>query len=334
MKTNGFQVLFDHVQVQLFSFYCTMNRVSCIDIGTNTALLLIADLDPQKETILPLVHRQTIVRLGKNVDAGKIIDQAALHRLITCLREYCRLSVEYGSENIIAAGTSALRDATNREEVISEVKRETGITLKCISGEEEAKLTFFGAIAGMQGIPEPFTVLDIGGGSSEISMGTLTNVTESRSINIGSVRLTERFFTTLPPPRQEIEAAKAEIDRLLTSNILPFFAARERVYGVAGTVTTIAQVSQSLKEFDALKVHNYPLSFHEVDCFLEKLKVSNLEEIIALGIPEGRADVITMGTMILRQFMRLLGTGEIRVSIQGLRFGLAQQELLRLQQGA
>ncbi|MEI6652808.1 MAG: Ppx/GppA family phosphatase, partial [Chlorobiaceae bacterium] len=95
--------------------------------------------------------------------------------------------------------------------------------------------------------------------------------------------------------------------------------------------TTIAQVSQGLKHFDALKVHNYPLQYQDVHTFLEKLTVSTLEEIIELGIPDGRADVITMGTLILHQFMRLLGVGEIRVSIQGLRFGLAQKELLRLQ---
>jgi exopolyphosphatase / guanosine-5'-triphosphate,3'-diphosphate pyrophosphatase len=308
-----------------------MERVSCIDIGTNTALLLIADLEPQSGTILPVTHRQTIVRLGKNVDAEKIIDQAALQRLVSCLKEYRQLSLEHGCEKIIAAGTSALRDALNREEVISAVEGETGITLQCISGEEEAKLTFFGAVAGLSEIPEPFTVIDIGGGSSEISMGTLSGVQESVSLNIGSVRLTERFCSTQPPAGKEIAAAKAEIDRLLTSNILPFFAARENVFGVAGTLTTIAQVSQGLKEFDALKVHNYLLTYHEVDSLFEKLKVKTLKEIIELGIAEGRADVITMGTLILRQFMRLLGIGAIRVSIQGLRFGLAQEELLRLQ---
>jgi exopolyphosphatase/guanosine-5'-triphosphate,3'-diphosphate pyrophosphatase len=309
-----------------------MERVSCIDIGTNTALLLIADLNPENGTILPVDHRQTIIRLGKNVDAGKNIDHAALDRLISCLKEYRQLSHEQGCRTIIAAGTSALRDAANRAEIISEVARQTGISLKCISGEEEAKLTFFGAVAGMKEVPELFTVIDIGGGSTEISMGSLSGVQESVSLNIGSVRLTERFFTTLPPPETEVASAKAEIDRLLTSAILPFFAAREYVFGVAGTLTTIAQVSQGLKAFDAMKVHNYPLSYHEVASLLEQLKVKTHEEIIAFGIPEGRADVITMGTLILHQFMRLLGVAEIRVSIQGLRFGLAQQELQRLQE--
>ncbi|MEI7787995.1 MAG: Ppx/GppA phosphatase family protein [Chlorobiaceae bacterium] len=308
-----------------------MKRVSCIDIGTNTALLLIADLEPESGTINPVYHQQTIVRLGKNVDAEKIIDPSALQRLIACLSEYRQISDEHNAEEIIAAGTSALRDAQNHLEVISEVAQKTGITIRCIAGHEEAELTFFGAVAGMSNIPDLFTVIDIGGGSTEISIGSGAALEESVSLNIGSVRLTERFFTTLPPPQHEVDAAKKHINDLLASSLLPFFAAREHIYGVAGTLTTIAQVSQGLKHFDALKVHNYPLSFHEVRAFLEHLKKSNLEQIIQLGIPDGRADVITMGTLILHQFMRLLGVAEIRVSIQGLRFGIAQQELLRLQ---
>jgi len=309
-----------------------MTRVSCIDIGTNTALLLIADLDPGSGTIHSVFHKQTIVRLGKNVDAEKIIDHEAIRRLISCLIDYQRLSIEHGSVNIIAAGTSALRDAQNRAEVIGEIETATGIAVQCLSGKEEAELTFFGAVAGMTDIAEPFTVIDIGGGSTEISMGSLCAVTESVSLDIGSVRLTERFFTALPPAEKEFSTAKAEINNILTSGILPFFASRERVYGVAGTLTTIAQVSQGLKHFDALKVHHYKLKYHEVNDLLEDLKECDLEEIVEMGIPEGRADVITMGTLILHQFMRLLGIGEIRVSIQGLRFGLAQKELLRLRE--
>ena len=305
--------------------------VSCIDIGTNTALLLIADLDPATGTIQPVYHKQTIVRLGKNVDAAKTIDPQGLQRLIDCMIDYRQLSDEHAVETIIAAGTSALRDAKNRTEVIEAVERAAGITIECISGKEEADLTFSGAVAGMSDIPELFTVIDIGGGSTEISMGSPGAITESVSLDIGSVRLTERFFTTLPPSASEIDAAKSCIDQLLTANIIPFFASREHVYGVAGTITTIAQVDQGLKHFDALKVHNYPLTYEEVHAFLDRLKTSTLDEIIELGIPEGRADVITMGMLILHQFMRLLGVGEIRVSIQGLRFGLAQRELLRLQ---
>ncbi|NTV07154.1 MAG: Ppx/GppA family phosphatase [Chlorobium limicola] len=308
-----------------------MKRVSCIDIGTNTALLLIADLLPESGSIVPILHRQTIVRLGERVDERRLIGDEAIRRLVACMQEYRALSEQQGAKTVIAAGTSALRDAANRDEVIAEVMRETSVSINCISGTEEAELTFFGAVAGLDDLPETFAVIDIGGGSTEICMGSLSGVEKSVSMDIGSVRLTERFFSSLPPSEYEMEAAREEIDRVLRSSVLPFFASRESVYGVAGTLTTIAQVSQGLKHFDAMRVQNYRLSFAEVNRLFGQLGNNSLEEIIAQGIPEGRADVITMGALILRQFMRLMGIGEIRVSIQGLRFGLAQKELLRLQ---
>ncbi|ABL66574.1 Ppx/GppA phosphatase family protein [Chlorobium phaeobacteroides] len=308
-----------------------MKRISCIDIGTNTALLLIADLDPKTGQIIPVCHKQTIIRLGKNVDEERQIGSEALHRLVSCMHDYGRISAEYSSATTIAVGTSALRDAKNRDAIIEAVAEATNIKISCISGHEEAELTFFGAIAGTNEIPDLFSVIDIGGGSTEISMGTPEKLTQSISLDIGSVRLTERHFTTLPPSPDELLAAKETINATLAAPTIPFLAARENVFGVAGTLTTIAQLSQGLRHFDAEKVHHYPLSYAEVRKLLEKLKTSTLQEIVNMGIPEGRADVITMGTLILLQIMRLLGIGEIRVSIQGLRFGLAQKELHRLQ---
>jgi len=135
-----------------------MERVSCIDIGTNTALLLIVDIDPKQGTIKPVHHKQAIVRLGQQVDELKIIDREAKERLINCLLEFKKISNDEGADTIIATGTSALRDAKNRMEVTSELVRSTGIVVRCISGEEEAELTFFGAVSGMENIPAPFTV--------------------------------------------------------------------------------------------------------------------------------------------------------------------------------
>lgn len=308
-----------------------MKRASFIDIGTNTALLLIADLDPVNNRIIPVLHRQTIVRLGKNVDEQKIIDHVAMQRLIQCLLDFKELSKEHKAERIVTAGTSALRDAKNRMEIIDEVVMASGIVIKTLSGEEEAALTFTGAIAGMENAPERFTVIDIGGGSTEISMGDMACLDQSVSLDIGSVRLTERLFSDQPPSETEFYAAKEEIDRMFTGNLEPFFAGREHVFGVAGTLTTIAKLVSGQKEFDPAKIHNYPLHYNQVRQLLEELKSLTIEQIIGRGVPEGRADVITMGTLILHQFMRLLGVQEITVSIQGLRYGMALKELQQLQ---
>jgi exopolyphosphatase/guanosine-5'-triphosphate,3'-diphosphate pyrophosphatase len=305
-------------------------RIACIDVGTNTALLLVADLDPETGRIAPVEHRQTIVRLGQNVDERRIIRPEALDRLTACLSEYRDLCRELGVHRIVAAGTSALRDAANRDKIIKTVKSSTGIEIRRISGEEEAALTFFGAVAGLESVPEPFTVIDIGGGSTEIIMGSVDQVEQAVSMNIGSVRLTERFCASQPPSLEEFEAARQEIDRQLAKSLPPFFAARPQVFGVAGTLTTIAQVCLGDRHFDAGRVQGYRLEYAAVHELLERLSAMRLDEIVSLGIPEGRADVFTMGTLILRQFMRMLGIGAVTVSIQGLRFGMAQQELQRL----
>lgn len=307
-----------------------MQRTACIDVGTNTALLLVADLDPATGRILTVEHRQTIVRLGQKVDEGRVVCREAIGRLVACMTEYAALCRTLGVETILAAGTSALRDASNRDEVIGEVLRATGIGLRCISGIEEAELTFFGAVAGIKGVQEPFSVIDIGGGSTEIIMGTTSKVERSVSIDIGSVRLTERFFTGLPPKPAQLDAAIDGINRLLSANLSPFFASKGDVIGVAGTLTTIAQVSLGDRRFNADKVQGFKLEYDHVHRLLERLRPMRLQEVIALGIPEGRADVILMGTLILHQFMRLLGVDRVTVSIQGLRFGMAQQELARL----
>jgi exopolyphosphatase/guanosine-5'-triphosphate,3'-diphosphate pyrophosphatase len=310
----------------------SVERIACIDVGTNTALLLIADLDPVMGRITPVAHRQVIVRLGQNVDEQRKIRPEALERLISCLSVYATLCLEFEARRIIAAGTSALRDAANHREVIAAVRLETGIDLHCISGQEEAELTFFGAVAGVDPVPEPFSVIDIGGGSTEIIMGNSRQIERSVSMNIGSVRLTERFGITHPPDREALNSVREDIDQHLARCLPPFFAARQHVFGVAGTLTTIAQVCIGELHFDPAKVQGYRLDYHAVHVLLDRFCRMTLQEIVALGIPEQRADVITVGTLILHQFMRMLGVGSITVSIQGLRFGMAQRELHRLQQ--
>jgi len=305
-------------------------RIACIDVGTNTALILVADLEPATGKIVTVDHRQTIVRLGQKVDEHRMIHPDALGRLTICMTEYRALCDELGVQRIQAVGTSALRDAANRDDIIATVKNATGIEIRCISGEDEAALTFFGAVAGLPEVPEPFTVIDIGGGSTEIIMGTTSAVEEKISMNIGSVRMTERFCTAQPPSPEEFEAARQEIDNHLAATLPPFFAGRQQVFGVAGTLTTIAQVCLGDKQFDPMRVQGFRLEYDAVHELLERLRAMTLDEIVAFGIPEGRADVFTMGVLILHQFMLMLGVGSLTVSIQGLRYGVAQQELQKL----
>ncbi|KER10846.1 MAG: hypothetical protein HY22_01990 [[Candidatus Thermochlorobacteriaceae] bacterium GBChlB] len=303
-----------------------MNRLATLDIGTNTALLLIADLDTRSNTLTTIFNAQEIIRLGKGVDADGNINADAVSRLVECLKKYKLLIEQYGATDIIAVGTSALRDAKNRDEVTRLAAQETGIHITTISGEEEAELTFLGAVAGWTALPDKFLVIDIGGGSTELVLGTANGIDARASIDIGSVRLTERLFKHIPPLPIEFEEAEMLINDGFAEHLPTFIAGRESAVGVAGTTVTLAQLSKGLKTFSP-DLHGYKLRYADVHRLLDTFRHSSIDEIISLGVDKGRADVITAGTLILHQFMRLFSAKELTVSTQGLRYGMAVKAL-------
>ncbi len=303
-----------------------MNRLATLDIGTNTALLLIADLDVRSNTLTTISNAQEIIRLGKGVDANGNINEEAVSRLVECLKKYKSLIEQYSATDIIAVGTSALRDAKNRDEVIRLAAHETGIQISTVSGEEEAELTFLGAVAGWTNLPDKFLVIDIGGGSTELVLGTAHGIDARASLDIGSVRLTERLFKHTPPLPIEFEEAEILINEGVAEHLPTFIAGRESAVGVAGTTVTLAQLSKGLKAFSP-DLHGYKLRYADVHSLLEVFRRSSIDEIVSLGVDKGRADVITAGTLILHQFMRLFSAKELTVSTQGLRYGLAVKAL-------
>ncbi|MBC8044361.1 MAG: Ppx/GppA family phosphatase [Rhizobacter sp.] len=304
-----------------------MERIAVIDIGTNTALLLIADLDHKTNRVVPVLGRQEIIRLGRGVDENRVIHKVALERLMICLENYRTVIYEQGVSRIIATGTSALRDAANREEILNEVKRNAGINIELLSGEAEAELTFKGAIAGFSNLPSRMLVLDIGGGSTEIVLGSPTQVIEMTSIDIGSVRISERFFKHSPPTDEEFAAAKAFLTVEFANQLSHFITARENVFAVAGTATTVAQLVQGHQVYLPEAIHGYALRYENTRALLEILKQCSASEIEEMGVNHGRADVITAGALILHQFMRIFGSKQVTVSDQGLRYGVAMREL-------
>jgi exopolyphosphatase / guanosine-5'-triphosphate,3'-diphosphate pyrophosphatase len=306
-----------------------MEKIAVLDIGTNTALLLVAGLDTQTGELHTIDNRQEIVRLGKGVDEERRINREAIDRLVACLLMYKPVIEKYSATRTIATATSALRDAKNRDEVIQTVRDRTGIQIELLSGKDEADMTFLGAVAGWTNLPEQFLVVDIGGGSTELALGNANGILDSQSFDVGGVRLTERFFKHVPPKPEELEAAKQFLSDLLVPELARFIEGREAVYAVAGTPTTLAKVVQKLPEFMAERIHGYMLGYDEVHLFLERFQKSVPEEIVRMGVEPGRADVMTAGMLILHQIMRLLGTPEIIVSTQGLRYGVALRELRR-----
>jgi exopolyphosphatase/guanosine-5'-triphosphate,3'-diphosphate pyrophosphatase len=300
-------------------------RFATIDIGTNTVLLLVADVD-NSGAITPVAYEQRIPRLGKDVDAKKHIGKQAFERVANVLSEYKIIYERLKPEKIVAVGTSAVRDAVNKDEFVSYIKTQTGVEVEVITGEEEAKLVFFGALSGIQlDNKRQIAVIDIGGGSTEIITGTKEEIQIKVSLDIGSVRITERFLKLNPPSTDELHEARAFIENTFQS--AHFDLKDAVVVGVAGTVTTLAALDQGLKEFDREKISGYRLTQTAVSNLLIKLQRMTTDMILSLStLTHGRADILTAGTLILHTFMKKTSTEEISVSERGVRYGLALRE--------
>jgi exopolyphosphatase / guanosine-5'-triphosphate,3'-diphosphate pyrophosphatase len=303
-------------------------KVASIDIGTNTILLLIADIN-KDGNIETLHEEQRIPRLGKDVDGGKIIGKPAFERVEKGLKEYSSIISSYGVEHITACGTSALRDASNRVEFIKHMLHATGISIEILSGADEALWTFKGALSGTDLLPEKSAVLDIGGGSTEISIGVLpldadeSVRIECHSLQLGSVRLTERFFITQPPSQHSIDDAKEVITAQLQT-FRHWNIANRTLVGVAGTVTTLTCLELGLMDFDRDKISGYRLPRNVVNKWLEQLTKMTTGEIRSLSnVTEGRADILLAGTLILSEVMRFFKFKEVFVTERGVRYGLA-----------
>lgn len=295
-------------------------RVACIDIGTNSVLLLVAE--QAASGAQAVLERATITRLGEKVDATGELAPEARERTLRCLAGYAEEARQLGAQRIVAVGTSAMRDARGGAEFASEAGSLLGEAPRVISGDEEARLTFQGALVGLSLPPGPTTVFDIGGGSTELIVGTADGTRERAiSLDVGSVRLTERYLHSDPPTRDEIRAMEAEVDRQLAS-FAP--APGSQLVGVAGTVTTLAAVAHSVVPYDSERIHGTHLSVEDVETLARRLATLPVHERRALaGMEPKRADVIPAGALLATRVMRWGSWSGLTVSDRGVRWGLA-----------
>jgi exopolyphosphatase/guanosine-5'-triphosphate,3'-diphosphate pyrophosphatase len=303
-------------------------RISSIDIGTNTILLLIADTDGDK--ITKIIHdEQVIARLGKGVDRNRVINSETFHRVAEFLSAYNSTSLEFRSAKVIAVGTSALREASNKEEFCNAMRQKTGIDIEVLSGNDEAEWTYRGALQDMNAGAGNFTVLDIGGGSTEIISGTSTKILSKASLDVGCVRITERFLRSSPPTSLEVSQARSYIRGHLKSVGLAE-TNLSRVVGVAGTLTTLAAIHLQLPQYDPSRVEGHVLNFRGIREVFDQLRSKTLAEIRSIPqISTGRADIILAGVLILLEFMEAAHLERIAVSDRGLRYGIVMRELER-----
>lgn len=301
-------------------------RIAVIDIGTNTTRLLVAEVSGGGYREIDRKLRFT--RLGAGIDEGKQIAPTSLKRTLSAVAEYCALCGEYGVDAIRAAGTSAVRDATNREELLDGVAKLTGGEAEVLSGTEEARLTFMGATADL-GAPRCF-VVDIGGGSTEFVLGEPGEEPRaSASADIGSVRLTERHLRSDPPATEEILILESAIDAALEEVAVELGeVSGARLVGVAGTVTSLAALHLDVKEYRPDDTHGLRMARSQIDRLYRRLASSTLEERRREpALPPGRADVIVAGASILARIMRRFGFDSVRVSERDILDGLVLDTL-------
>jgi exopolyphosphatase/guanosine-5'-triphosphate,3'-diphosphate pyrophosphatase len=296
-------------------------RIASIDIGTNTILMLVADT--LQSGGLKRVHdEQSVARIGKSVDSRKFIHDDAFIRCRDILLRYKETAVRLGTESIIATGTSALRDASNRAEFIDRMLKETGIHIDVLSGNDEARLTYLGAVSNVPVVSDRYAVIDIGGGSTEVIVGDGHSPESAVSKDIGCVRLTERFLHSRPPTTDECEALRNHVRDALAS--YPGFEPGTPVIAVAGTATTLAAVDLGLTEYDWLAVSGHHLRYERIHDFGLSFSSMLPEELTtALSVDPGRADIILAGVLILDEFMRARKIDHVIVSDLGLRYGAA-----------
>ena len=274
-----------------------MTRVAAIDCGTNSIRLLISDEGKD------IARRMEIVRLGEGVDRTGRLEKAAIERTRQALLGYAAEIAELGIRRVRMVATSASRDASNADDFRAMVRSVLGVEPEVISGDEEAALSFHGAVQGIPG-DEQKLVVDIGGGSTEFITG-VSEVAAAISVDIGCVRMTERHLHTDPPTAGEIAAAErditAAVDRALAA--VPGREATTLV-GLAGSVTTVAALALGLDEYDASLIHHARISYDEVARVTGELLSKTVAERTALPVMHpGRADVIGAGALILRTIM-------------------------------
>ena len=302
-------------------------RVAAIDCGTNSIRLLIADIDGSN--FREVVRDMEIVRLGQGVDETGQFHPDAIARTLAAVDKFAAEIAKRGVEKIRFCATSATRDATNRHLFIDGVRDRLGIELEVISGDEEAALSFAGAIKDLDPSNGPFLVVDIGGGSTEFVFGTST-VEAARSVNIGCVRMTERHFANDPVTTQQIELARTDIQAAIAqaAAVVPITKATTLV-AVAGTATTVAAAALELPEYDRYAIHLSRISAQQTHDAANMFATSTREQRLSLGyMHPGRVDVIAAGSLVLSEIMKATGATEFVASesdiLDGMAYSLAR----------
>jgi exopolyphosphatase/guanosine-5'-triphosphate,3'-diphosphate pyrophosphatase len=304
-------------------------RVAVIDIGTNSTRLLVADVDPQTGSVEELERRSTVTRLGQGVDTTGALAPDAMQRVFDTLTAYRALIDKHAASANLAVLTSAVRDASNGPAFASRVREDFALDARVLSGDEEAQLTFLGAMSGRPAAPaeEPIVVIDIGGGSTEFVVGAGRAAGFHTSLHAGVVRMSERHIHSDPPAPEELHALAQDV----RATLLDGLPAAERApvrhgIAVAGTATSAASIDQELDPYDAARVHGYRLQLATVELLLARLAdMDEAERREVVGLHPDRAPTIVAGMILLEEAMRAFELEQVEVSEHDILYGGALQ---------
>ena len=308
-----------------------VQRWASIDLGTNTILLLIADIRTDG-SFRVVDDRAQITRLGQGVDRSGLLTEAAQNRSLAALKDYARHCQTLGVDEVVVVGTSALRDAANRDAFIDCLEQECGWKLRVLSGEEEARYSFVAVCCGLDLKGQKVLAVDVGGGSTELIRGKDGALSAWVTMQLGSVRLTERYLVSDPPVEEECRLVTASIDRELEHQCAGWRAvySPQTMVGIAGTFTTLAAIAQGLKTYSHSDVHGSRLTRTGVERLIALFKSQSAKQRRQIpGLDPGRADVILAGSLLVERIMAFFTIDQVLISDQGVRHGILYEKLKR-----
>jgi exopolyphosphatase/guanosine-5'-triphosphate,3'-diphosphate pyrophosphatase len=300
-------------------------RVAVVDIGTNSTRLLIAEVDQATGAIEELVRRSQVTRLGDGVDSSGALSEQASARVFSALDLYHAEINEYQCQANLAVLTSAVRDASNGAQFAAHVRDDYGLHARVLSGEQEAQLTFLGAMSGrpLDDRPESTVVIDIGGGSTEFVVGLGHTAGFHVSVPAGVVRMSERHIHSDPPTADELQELAQDVRGVFLDRLPPQERAPvTRAIAVAGTATSAASIEQELDPYDPARVHGYPLLLATVEMLLARLAdMDEQERRRVVGLNPNRAPTIVAGMVLLAEAMRAFELEQVEVSEHDILYG-------------
>ena len=293
--------------------------MAVIDVGTNSTRLLVADVDGG---VAPLERRSTVTRLGRGVDLSGRLASEAIEDVCVAIDGYVGILQELEAETVEVIATSAVRDADNGSAFVAELRERFALSARVLDGEEEARLTYLGATS--EALPsEPTLVVDIGGGSTELIVGSGSEISFHDSLQAGVVRHTERHVSSDPPAASDLEALATDVRGLIADSIGTGVEARQGI-AVAGTPTSLAAVAMELEPYDPARVHGHVLDLPSIQVILSRLASLPLAERVEVpGLHPDRAPTIVAGVVILIETMRAFDLERIAVSEHDILYGTA-----------